>query len=285
MCRERSRPAAPKLTWLLTFVVLILLYLPIAVMLMGSVTDKSDGTVSLTFYWILQVLKDPLLMDALRNSLIVAVVASALATSLGTLGALVLHSHSKRMKLAMNVLSIISLVFPEIVFALSLLSLFFILQFELGLTTVIIAHVSFSISYVMMTVGARLASFDPGIEDAARDLGASEYQIVTTVVLPLLKPAIFGGFVLSFLLSFDDFLITYFVNGVGTDTLPMKLYSAMKMGMSPKLNALSSLMFVMTFVALIFFFRSSAFRVLFEGQRRTHGTDNDATDDKKQPGQ
>lgn len=275
MSRERSRPKAPALTWLLTILVLLLLYLPIAVMLMGSVTEKHPNHLSLTLRWILEVINDPLLMDALRNSLIVAVVASALATSLGTLGALVLHSKSKRMKLAMNVLSIISLVFPEIVFALSLLSLFFILQFELGLNTVIIAHVSFSISYVMMTVGARLASFDPGIEDAARDLGASEYQVITTVVLPLLKPAIFGGFILSFLLSFDDFLITYFVNGVGTDTLPMKLYSAMKMGISPKLNALSSLMFVMTFVALIFFFRSSAFRVLFEGQRRNHGEDNE----------
>lgn len=282
MSRERSRPAAPRVTWLLTILVLLLLYLPIAVMLAGSVTEKFDGAVTFTLRWVLQVVEDPMLMDALRNSVIVAVVASALATSLGTLGALVLHSRSKRMKLAMNVLSIISLVFPEIVFALSLLSLFFILQFELGLTTVIIAHVSFSISYVMMTVGARLASFDPGIEDAARDLGASEYQIVTTVVLPLLKPAIFGGFVLSFLLSFDDFLITYFVNGVGTDTLPMKLYSAMKMGMSPKLNALSSLMFVMTFVTLILFFRSSAFRVLFEGQRRNHGTDNDGASKTEQ---
>lgn len=268
---ERRRPSAPISTWVLVLVILLLLYMPIAVMLMGSVTEKpQDGHLMLTMRWVLEVINDPLLMDALRNSLIVAVVASALSTVLGTLGALVLYSKSNRMKLAMRILSIVSLVFPEIVFALSLLSLFFILQFELGLTTVIIAHVSFSISYVMMTVGARLSSFDPGIEDAARDLGASEYQVVTTVVLPLLKPALFGGFILSFLLSFDDFLITYFVNGVGTDTLPMKLYSAMKMGISPKLNALSSLMFVMTFVALIFFFRSSAFRVLFEGQRRSH---------------
>ena len=273
---ERRRPSAPAITWVLVFVVLILLYLPIAVMLAGSVTDRSSGSFALTLRWVLEVINDPLLMDALKNSLIVAFVASLVSTVLGTLGALVLHSTSKRMKLAMNILSIVSLVFPEIVFALSLLSLFFILKFELGLSTVIIAHVSFSISYVMMTVGARLASFDPGIEDAARDLGASEYQVVTTVVLPLLKPALFGGFILSFLLSFDDFLITYFVNGVGTDTLPMKLYSAMKMGISPKLNALSSLMFVMTFVALIFFFRSSAFRVLFEGQRRNHEAGHDS---------
>lgn len=276
MSPERRRPSAPAITWVLVLVILVLLYLPIAVMLLGSVTEKIEGRLTLTLRWVLEVMSDPMLMEALRNSLIVAFVASFIATALGTLGALVLHSQSKRMKLAMNVLSIVSLVFPEIVFALSLLSLFFILQFELGLTTVIIAHVSFSISYVMMTVSARLASFDPGIEDAARDLGASEYQVVRTVVLPLLKPALFGGFILSFLLSFDDFLITYFVNGVGTDTLPVKLYSAMKMGVSPKLNALSSLMFVMTFVALIFFFRSSAFRVLFEGQRRNHDEGKDS---------
>ncbi|MFS4460450.1 ABC transporter permease [Bdellovibrio sp. HCB2-146] len=271
MAVERNRPKSPWVTKALLVIVLVLLYLPIAVMLGGAVTEKIDGQVSLTLRWLGEVFSDPQLMGALQNSLVVAVATSLLATSLGTLGALALHSSSRKMKLAMNSLSLVSLIFPEIVFALSLLSLFFILRFELGLVTVVIAHVSFSISYVMMTVNARLASLDPAIEDAARDLGASEWVIIRTVVLPLLKPAIAGGFILSFLLSFDDFLITYFVNGVGRDTLPVKLYTAMKMGISPKLNALSSVMFLITVVALIFFFRSSAFRVLLEGQRRNDG--------------
>ena len=271
MAVERNRPKSPAVTRFLLIAVLVLLYLPIAVMLSGAITEKFDGQITLTLRWLGEVLSDPQLMGALQNSLIVAVVTSLLATSLGTLGALALHSSSKKMKLAMNSLSLVSLIFPEIVFALSLLSLFFILKFELGLITVIIAHVSFSISYVMMTVNARLASLDPAIEDAARDLGASEWAIIQTVVLPLLRPAIVGGFILSFLLSFDDFLITYFVNGVGRDTLPVKLYTAMKMGISPKLNALSSVMFLITIVAVIFFFRSSAFRVLLEGPRRNDG--------------
>ena len=147
---------------------------------------------------------------------------------------------------------------------------------ELGLTTVIIAHVSFSLSYVMMTVSSRLVSFDKSLEDAARDLGASEWQILKTVILPLLKPAILGGFILSFLLSFDDFLITYFVNGVGQDTLPVKLYTAMKMGVTPKLHALSSLMFFMTLAVLIFLFRSSSFHVLLQDQAQ--GTKDESTE-------
>ncbi|MGZ3792818.1 MAG: ABC transporter permease, partial [Bdellovibrio sp.] len=106
---------------------------------------------------------------------------------------------------------------------------------------------------------------------AAMDLGASEWEVQKSIVIPLLKPSILGGFILSFLLSFDDFLITYFVNGVGQDTLPVKLYTAMKMGVSPKLNALSSLMFLTTLVVIIFFFRSSTFRVLFEGGGKENG--------------
>ncbi|MNS94546.1 Inner membrane ABC transporter permease protein YdcV [compost metagenome] len=199
--------------------------------------------------------------------MIVAVFASLISTLVGTLGALAAVKSSKTLRDLLAGMSLVSLIFPEIVFALALLSWFFLLHLPLGLPTVIIAHVSFSLSYVMMTVGARLATLDKSFEDAGRDLGASEWQILNSITVPLLKPAVIGGFILSFLLSFDDFLITYFVNGVGTDTLPIKLYSAMKMGISPKLNALSSMMFLITLIVMIFFFRSASFRVLFEGSR------------------
>ncbi|WII71519.1 ABC transporter permease [Bdellovibrio sp. 22V] len=269
---ERSRPAAPLFARCVHWILLFFLYLPIAVMILGALVVKEAGGTSFSLRWFAEVLSESAWMQSLLNSVLVAGAASFLATLLGTAAAMGLRSNEKTWRYAVSALSLTSLVFPEIVFALSLLSLFFLIKMELSLWTVIIAHVSFSISYVMMTVGARLTALDVSYEDAARDLGASSWQIQTSILLPLLKPAISAGFILSFLLSFDDFLITYFVNGAGQDTLPVKLYTAMKMGVSPKLNALSSLMFLMTLLITIFFFRSSSFRVLFEGSRRKNGS-------------
>lgn len=279
---ERSRPQAASLAKVVLWVTLVLLHTPILVMIAGALLERTPETWSWTVKWFVQVLEDQALMDALLNSLQVGFAASLLACFLGTSAALGVYRSAGAWKWAVEGLSVVSLVFPEIVFALSLLSLFFVLQFELGLMTVVIAHVSFSISYVMMTVMARLATLDRSYEDAARDLGANEWQIYRSVLLPLLFPSILGGFILSFLLSFDDFLITYFVNGVGQDTLPVKLYTAMKLGVSPKLNALSSLMFVMTLAALIFFFRSSAFRVFFETGRGKNENIEDGSATKKE---
>lgn len=272
--QERARPAAPLTARLVLWITLVFLYLPIAVMILGAIFVKENEQLTVTRKWFAEVINDEALISALFNSVLVGLCSSLFATLIGTAGALGLRHNTRSWKWAVEGLSVVSLIFPEIVFALSLLSWFFILKMELSLITVILAHVSFSVSYVMMTVSARLATLDRSFEDAARDLGASEWQIQKSVVLPLLKPAILGGFILSFLLSFDDFLITYFVNGVEQDTLPVKLYTAMKLGVSPKLNALSSLMFLMTLSALIFFFRSSSFRVLFEESRGKHGADS-----------
>lgn len=267
MSTERTRPSAPLSTKVLLWVMLTLLYVPILVMFIGAFVRVSEGAWHFTTQWFQQVFIDEALMDALVNSLLVAFGASVLSTALGTCAAIGVFRSCGKSKWLLNSLSVVSLIFPEIVFALALLAWFFLLGLELGLTTVIMAHVSFSLSYVMLTVGARLANMDASLEDAAYDLGASEWKVVTSILLPLLKPAILGGFILSFLLSFDDFLITYFVNGVGKDTLPVKLYTSLKMGVSPKLNALSSIMLLLTLTVLVFFFRTSAFRTLFEGKK------------------
>ncbi|WP_413291397.1 ABC transporter permease [Bdellovibrio sp. HCB337] len=261
---ERSRPQAPLGARSILWIALAFLYVPILMMLAGAFVDKVEGVSYFTTKWFSEVIQDEALMDALINSLIVAFSSSTLATLLGSFAAIGLFRSKGKVRKILESLSVVSLIFPEIVFALALLSWFFVLGLGLGLKTVIIAHVSFSISYVMMTVASRLANMDRSLEDAARDLGASEWTVVRTVLLPMSKPAIFGGFILSFLLSFDDFLITYFVNGVGSDTLPVKLYTALKMGVSPKLNALSSLMFLFTLIFLFLFFRTSSFSTLFE---------------------
>lgn len=272
MKHERSRPKAPIVARLVLWLSLFLLYVPIVVMLLGSLFVRENEQITMTFKWFIEVFTDQALISSLGNSLIVSLCSSVLSTIIGTTAALGLRNNRHSWRKITEGLSVVSLIFPEIVFALSLLSLFFLLRFELGLVTVIIAHITFSVSYVIMTVNARLVTLDPSLEDAAKDLGASDWEVQKSILVPLLRPAILGGFILSFLLSFDDFLITYFVNGVGRDTLPIKLYTAMKMGMSPKLNALSSLMFLTSLLLIIFFFRSSTFRVLFEGSEKKNGS-------------
>lgn len=275
MSKERLRPAAPFAAKFLLWLTLVFLYLPIIVMLLSAVLVKEESGYHFSFKYFVEVIEDDSLMSALKNSLYVGLFSSLTATIVGTLAALGLNRQKNIMSYLTHGMSLLSLIFPEIVFALSLLSWFFVLQLQLGLITVMIAHVSFTLSFVLMTILARLATLDSSLEEAAKDLGASDWQVQTKIVLPLLAPAILAGFILSFLLSFDDFLITYFVNGVGQDTLPVKLYSSMKMGITPKLNALSSLMFLMTCAGLIFFFRSASFRVFFEGSRGKHGQESE----------
>ena len=255
---EAIRPKPPCYTkWIFVFT-LIFLYLPIGMMMVNSLLNQ-DG---FTLEWYQTVIQDNDLMESLMRSMIVSISAGALATAIGTLGAIALFRSQSKLKEYLEFFSTLSLILPELVFALSLLSWFFILKMDLSLLTVIIAHVTFTISFVMLTVGARLSSLDISIEDAARDLGASDLVVIWKVIIPLLKPAITTGFILSFLISFDDFLITFYTNGLGSDTLPIKLYSAMKVGLSPKLSALSTLMFLFTLVLTIIFFRTQNIKEL-----------------------
>lgn len=230
---------------------------------MGAFRVRADQSL---FEWFDQVLQDQTLLEALWNSVVVGVSSSLGATLLGAGAAIAIYRRGFRERRLLKGLSYVSLVLPEIVFALALLSWFFLLNFQLSLVTVIIAHITFSISYVILTVGSRLATMDPSLDDAARDLGTPEWMILWKITVPLLRPSLLSSFFLSFLLSFDDFLITFFVNGVGSDTLPVKLYSFMKLGITPKLNALATLMWVITAFILFVAMKSPAFRGAFRGK-------------------
>ncbi|MCX7978407.1 MAG: ABC transporter permease, partial [Bdellovibrionaceae bacterium] len=214
-----------------------------------------------------QVLIDQSVHQALTRSILLALSSATVATMLGTLAAIAVSRSGRWGRALLEVSGQVALLIPEIVFALSLLTWFFLLGWPLSLGTVFVAHVTFSVCFVLMTVLARLHGFDPSVENAARDLGASEARVLWTITLPLLRPAILSGFVLALLISFDDFLITFFVNGVGTDTLPVKLYTSLKSGLSPKLNALAALMSLCTAVLLVLLFRSP----LGVSWRRGHG--------------
>ncbi|HAZ11466.1 MAG: hypothetical protein A2X86_10815 [Bdellovibrionales bacterium GWA2_49_15] len=262
--KERSRPRPPLIVFFISAMVLILLYLPLLVVWVNSLLENVDARWILSLRWYREVFSDSELMAAMERSLLVGLSASFFATILGTGAAIAVSKEYNRFRLrhGLEIMSFISLIIPELVFALSLLMWFFILKIPLGLGTVITAHTTFCLSFVMLTVGARVSALDPALEDAARDLGASEFRILFKVTLPLLLPAIVAAFVLCFLLSFDDFLITFYTNGVGSDTLPMRLYGAIKMGITPKLSAMSTIMFLFTVGPILLIFKGRALRDL-----------------------
>lgn len=250
---EKLRPPAPWFCSVTLYAVLVLLYLPLLCVVVGSFVG-TDG--SWTLQWWNELFGDERMLTALGHSLEIASVSSLTATVLGTAAALALHRSVFRGRAVLSGLNYVSLAVPEIVFALSLLSWFFVLQITLGRVSIFLAHVTFSVSYAMMTVGARLLTLDPQLDEAAIDLGASDAQRLWRIHWPLLRPAIVNAALLCFLLSFDDFLITFFVSGVDSQTLPILMYTSMKAGFSPKLNALAAGLWVATGFALILFLGS-----------------------------
>lgn len=260
---EKLRPRAAGWANAILWLALMLLYLPFFYLMIGSFLVKHDGQIQgLSLRWYQEVLTDAVIQEAVWRSLLLGFGNGLVSLVIGAMAATALYRTRARYTKWLNALSMISLVMPELVFALSLLSWFFIIKLELSLFTVLLAQVTFSLSFVIFTVGARLASLDTSIEEAAKDLGASDWEIYFKVTLPQLKPALATGFILGFLLSFDDFLITYFMSGVGSDTLPIKLYTSMKMGHSPKLNALSTMMILFSVLAILVIGRLLSWRPL-----------------------
>jgi spermidine/putrescine transport system permease protein len=262
---ESHRPRPPRVLRLVLPAALIALYLPLLVMLISSFVDSQPNVASvLSTRWYQEVFSDPVLWSALLRSLAVATGSASVSTVLGLLGALALEKWKFRERIVLRSLSGLSLMLPELVLALSLLSWFVAFQIPLSLLTVIAAHVTLTLPFVILVIGARLKGLDASYDDAARDLGATEWQATVRVTLPLLAPAILSGFLLAFLISFDDFLVTYYTNGEGADTLPVQLYSMMKQGMSPKIQALSSIMLLVSVVVIILFVRLRGLKDLTE---------------------
>jgi len=171
-----------------------------------------------------------------------------LATLLGTLAAFALHRYTSKLQKLHYTLIYTPLVVPEILMGMSLLLLFVALRVQLGLFTIFLAHITFCISYVTMVVLARLQDFDFAVVEAAMDLGANWWQTLWRVLVPLLAPGIAAGALLAFTLSIDDFVISFFVAGPGSTTLPIRIYSMIKFGATPLINALSALLLLATFI-------------------------------------
>ncbi len=203
-----------------------------------------------TFDWYLQLLDNTQVLSALRNSLLVALAATALATAVGTAAALGFHRHRFRRQAALDGLLLLPMVIPEITMAASLLLLFAALGMRLGFLTVILAHVGFSVSYAVVVVRARLAGFDRSLEEAAMDLGAGPWRSFFLVTLPGIAPGVLSAALLVFALSIDDYVITSFVAGTGATTLPLQIYSMVRSGISPEINAVSTILLVATALLL-----------------------------------
>ncbi len=217
------------------------LYLPLAVLAVFSVNASKIGVWrGFTWHWYAQVLRDEALLQGTVNSVMIAAAATVVSTLLGTLAA---YAIWKRRSPLMTGSLYLSLLTPEIVTGVSLLVFFeWIFRFfhvQLGMHTVILAHISFSLVYVVIVVLARLRTFDLSLEEAALDLGATEWQAFRHVTLPMLLPGIVAAALLCFTVSFDDYVITSLVAGVNSETLPMMIYAMARRGVSPEVNALS----------------------------------------------
>lgn len=224
------------------------LYLPIIILVVYSF-DESKLAVQwtgFTFKWYQALFHDDVLGLALANSLIVASISVAVAGVMGTMAAVGLTRYHFRGKSAYRALIMLPILIPEIAMAVSALILFVALGLQLNLATVIVSHIVFCVTYVTLTVMGRLEGMDPSLEEAAQDLGASPVEAFMRVTLPLLMPGIVAGCMLAFVLSLDDFVITQFTAGVGSTTLPLRIFSLVKFGVSPEINALSTLMILAT---------------------------------------
>lgn len=235
------------------FSVYAFLYMPIFVLIILSFNASRWTTIweGFTLQWYIKLLNNKILLNSLKNSLIIALISTLASTTLGTIGAIGLRKVDFKFKESFKVLIYLPIIIPEIVLAGALLSFFGFVKITLGFTTVIIAHIVFSISYVILIVLARIQNIEKEIEESALDLGANEFEVFRRITLPLLFPAIISSALIVFTLSIDDYLITSFVAGVASTTLPLQIYSMLRTSVTPEINAISTLMLITTTVAII----------------------------------
>jgi spermidine/putrescine transport system permease protein len=228
------------------------LYLPIFILIIYSFNNSkySLNWNGFTYKWYEKLMDNDNLLEAAINSIIIAGTSSIMATILGTIGAVAIFRYLFFGKKFLNAIVFVLIMSPEIVMGIALLILFVLLNIELGFNSLLIAHISFSLPFVMVTVLSRLSGFDKNIIEAARDLGAEDFDIFRLVILPNIIPAVVAGFLLSFTLSLDDVIISFFVSGTEFEILPIKIFSMVKLGVSPEINALSAIMFLFTIVVV-----------------------------------
>ena len=242
-----------KLPNLYLTLILIFLYLPIAIVVVYSFNENKLTAIwsGFSLKWYYKLFQDKDLMEALKNSLILGVLSCFSAGIIGTIGAVGMARVNYKIKGAMEYLSMLPIMIPEIILGMVFLAFFSIIGLPFGMTTLVIAHTTFCIPYIYMMVKARLVGMDPSLLEAARDLGASEIRAFWDITLPLIMPAVASGALLAFAMSFDDVVISVLVTNSRINTLPIKVFSRIKFGVSPEINALSTIMLSVTLIIIL----------------------------------
>lgn len=225
-----------------------LMYVPIVIIIIYSFNASKLSSVweGFSLKWYQELFQDRSLFEALRNSLILGISSSLCAGIIGTLGAFGMTRVKLRSAGVVEYISTLPIMIPEIILGMVFMAFFSLIGIPFGMTTLIIAHTAFCIPYVFMLVKARLVGMDKSLAEAALDLGASPARSFFDITLPLIAPAMASGMLLAFAMSLDDVIISIFVTGVNTNTLPIKIYTQLKTGVTPKINALCTLMFAVS---------------------------------------
>ena len=246
-----------KLSKVYMALVLIFLYLPIFVLIMYSFNTTKSRTVfeGFTFDWYVRLFQNELILTSLRNTLIISVCAAVISTILGTAAAIGINNMRKFPKAVIMNINNIPIINPEIVTGVSLMLLFVFfaarMNFSFGFGTLLIAHITFDVPYVVLNVMPKFRQMNPNLYEAAQDLGCNSAMAFFKVVLPEIMPGIVSGFLMSFTFSLDDFIISYFTSGATSQTLPITIYSMTRRKVSPEINALSTIIFVIVVAVLI----------------------------------
>ena len=231
----------------------ILTYVPLLLTVMYSFNESKLTTVwsGFSFKWYQQLFQDKDMWEALINSLVLAGLSCFCAVIIGTTGALGMHDKKSKVNDAVANLSLLPIMIPEIILGMVFLAVFSFLDLPFGMLTLVIAHTTFCVPYVFSMVKARLVGMDKSLREAALDLGATPVRVFFDITLPLIMPAVLSGVMLSFAMSFDDVVISIFVTGPKVNTLPIKIYTKMKTGVTPEINALAAIMLMITVLLLL----------------------------------
>ena len=238
---------------LFMLIVYAYLYIPIVILVVNSFNADRYGLTwkGFSWNWYERLFNNDTLIQAASNSITVAFVSATFATLIGALTSIALYRYKFRGKQAVGGMLFVVMMSPDIVMAVSLLALFMLVGVSLGFWSLLFAHITFCLPYVVITVSSRLKDFDSKMLEAAKDLGANEFTILRKILLPLLLPAIVSGWLLSFTISLDDVVVSSFVTSASYEVLPLKIFSLVKTGVTPEVNALATIMIIFSLALVI----------------------------------
>ena len=234
-------------------IVMALIFIPIVVTIIYSFNESRISSVwgGFSLKWYRELFRDRDMFKALGNSVLIAVLSCLISAVIGTLGAIGIKKSRFRLNTVISFVSSLPIMTPEIILGMVYLLIFSFMGIPFGIITLVIAHTAFCIPYIFINVSARLEGLDPHLEEAARDMGASPMRVFFDITLPSIIPALLSGMLLSFAMSFDDVVISIFVTGASVNTLPIKIYTRMKNGVTPEINAIATLLIAATVLVIL----------------------------------